>query len=357
MLRKYIVLVTAILLTSAIQAQRDSIPVRVYPPINENNLIETKWRYTYTAHAETNTLVHKADASYAYYLHLRHDYTFEHYLNGRKASGPWVLNEAQNEIFYKFRNIRWWRIAELSERTLVLEFSLGKASYQYHYVKVRDEDAPFVKRANELPDIDVVSMDKAIAEAQVEAIKENDRRRREERREKRRARRKAKREKKEVKREDRFERRYKPEEADTFIEIAVIGGGFYGGLDPVIKDFTILRNSGKLVKEYETVNNGLVKTTKDVNREDMERLIKFIVNKKFFDYEKIYDCTNSDCAKRKGAKPTPIPLRVSVQYGSLRKVVTVSMWGYDDKRIKYVDYPEDLDLIVDGIQKLVGMGE
>ncbi len=354
-LRKYIVLFVAILLAGLLHAQQDSIPVRAYPPIDDGNLIETKWKYTYTAHAETNSVVHKADASYAYYLHFRHDYTFEHYLNGRKASGPWVLNEAQNEIFYKFRNIRWWRIAELSSRTLVMEFSLGKASYQYHFIRVKDEDAPFVKRANELPDIDVISKDKAIAKANVDAIRETDRRNREVRRQKRRARRAAKREKKKVRQEDRFERRYQPEESITFIEIAVIGGGYYGGLDPVIKDFTIIRNSGKLVKEYETVERGLVKTSKDIEREEMERLVKFILNKKFFDYEKTYDCASSDCAKRKGEKPTPIPLRVSVQYGSLRKVVTVSMWGYDDKRVKYVDYPADLDLIIDGIQKLAGL--
>jgi len=39
----------------------------------------------------------------------------------------------------------------------------------------------------------------------------------------------------------------------------------------------------------------------------------------------------------------------------LRKVVTVGIWGMDDDRIKYVDYPEDIDLIVDGLQQLVEM--
>ncbi len=354
MLRQFIIFLFINCLYITMQAQTDSIPKRTYPPVNENDLIETKWRYAFTEHVETNNIVHKADETYDYYLHLRHDYSFEHYLNGRNAEGAWVLNEDQNEIFYKFRNIRWWRIAELTKQNMALEFSLGNASYQYHFVLVSDEDAPFVKRPNELPDIDVLAKGKA--KAKIRDIIAIDRRKRDVRRERRRERRKARRDKRENKRADRFERRSKPEEVVEFIEIAVIGGGFYGGLDPVIKDFTILRNNGEIVKEFESVQKGLIKTTKQVDREEMERLVKFIINKKFFDYENLYDCVTTDCVKRKGKKPTPIPLRVSVQYGSLRKVVTVGIWGYDgDQKIKYVDYPEDLELIIDGLQRLVGI--
>ncbi len=342
-----------------LEAQSDTIPVpkRSYPSVNENDLIETKWKYTYTAHVETNNIVHKADAEYDYYLHLRHDYTFEDYLNGKKSEGPWVLNEDQNEIFYKFRNIRWWRIAELTRRNLAIEFSLGNASYQYHFVAVTSDEAPFIKRANELPDIEVITEGKRRkAIAAIRDLVRVDKNKREARRERRRDRRRQRRENRNERRENRFERRYKPENEQTFIEIAVIGGGFYGGLDPVLKDFTVLRNTGEVVKEFESVNKGLIKTTAQVDREDMERLVKFIISKKFFDYENLYDCVTTDCVKRKGKKPTPIPLRVSVQYGSLRKVVTVGIWGYDgDQKIKYVDYPDDIELIVDGLQKLVQM--
>lgn len=362
MLRKKLTILFVIItcMYQTMQAQNDTIPIRrSYPPVSENNLIETKWKYTYTGHVETNNIVHKADAEYEYYLHLRHDYTFEHYLNGRKAEGPWVLNEKQNEIFYKFRNIRWWRIAELTQRSLVIEFSLGKASYQYNFVSVEGEDAPFVKRANELPDIKVLTEGKSRRDAidRIKNLVKVDKDRRNARRERRRNRRRQRRENRDERRENRFERRYKPvENEQTFIEIAVIGGGFYGGLDPVIKDFTILRNTGVVVKEFESVNKGLMKTTTQVDREDMERFVKFIISKKFFDYENLYDCVTTDCVKRKGKKPTPIPLRLSVQYGSLRKVVTVGIWGYDGtQKIKYIDYPDDIELIVDGLQQLVEM--
>jgi len=357
MLRKLTILFIVIICACTLQAQNDSIPTakRSYPPINENDLIETKWKYTYTAHVETNNIVHKADAGYDYYLHLRHDYTFEYYLNGVTAEGPWVLNEDQNEIFYKFRNIRWWRIAELTPRNLVLEFSLGNASYQYNFVPVASEDAPFVKRANELPDIEVQGNGKRKAIAAIKDLISMDRDKREARRQRRRDRRRQRREKRDERRENRFERRYNSEKEQTFIEIAVIGGGFYGGLDPVIKDFTILRNTGVVVKEFESVNKGLIKTTTEVPRDHMERFVKFIISKKFFDYENLYDCVTTDCVKRKGKKPTPIPLRLSVQYGSLRKVVTVGIWGMDDSQFKYVDYPEDIDLIVDGLQQLLEM--
>ena len=138
----------------------------------------------------------------------------------------------------------------------------------------------------------------------------------------------------------------------TPIEVALTGGGYYGGIDPVLKDFTVIKSDGRLIKEYQSLNQELVKTKKDVGREELEKLAEFIMDKGFFEFDNLYDCQTRDCNKRKTAKPTPIPLRISVTYGNRRKVVTVSIWGLDDNQIQYVNYPRDLDLIIEGIQRL-----
>ena len=56
---------------------------------DERLLIESKWRYTYTLHAESNTIIHKADNQYDYYLYFRYDYTYQEFLNDRLNQGEW----------------------------------------------------------------------------------------------------------------------------------------------------------------------------------------------------------------------------------------------------------------------------
>ncbi len=336
-----IILSYLILGSFRLSAQSDSTS-RGYPPIDENLIIESKWLYTYTAHSPSNSIIHKADESYEYYLYLKFDNTYEHYLNGNISNGGWLLNETKNELYYSFRQIRWWKIAELKKETLVLEFEVDGVPYQYHFVRVVTDNAPFRKAKNELPDIEVNA--EITTEQLVEAARDQltaKQRKQEEKKEKRRAR--------EEKRDERINSlAVKP----TTIEIAVTGGGYYGGPDPVIKDFTVIKSDGRLVKEFESISRGLIKTKKDIGREETEKLAEFITSKGFFDYKNLYDCQTVDCNKRKTAKPTPIPLRISFTYGNRRKVVTVSIWGLDDKKIQYVNYPPDLDVIIEGIQRL-----
>ncbi len=299
-----------------------------YPPVNENKLIETKWMYTYVTHAETDTRIHQADQTYEYFLYLKYDFTYEQYLNGENQTGSWSLNKDKNEIFYDFRNVKWWKIAEFTEETLVLEFVLPSngATYQYHFVKVDDKKAPFKRRPNVLPSPDI--------EALAEGGKSQDGPRRKEKRPKK-----------------KWEPKEKKEEP-VFIEIALVGGGYFGGVDPVLKDYILVKNNGRVIKEYESLTTGLQKSKKNITREELEQLASFIISKNFFEYKRLYDCETILCKNRKSTKPTPIPLRLSVKYGSRYKVVTVSIWGLDDRKLKYVDYPTDLDLIIKSIQNL-----
>jgi len=68
--------------------------------------------------------------------------------------------------------------------------------------------------------------------------------------------------------------------------------------------------------------------------------------------ERIYDCESAACQQRKKRKPAPIPLRLAIAYKEKRKVVTITIFGKDNRNIKYVDYPPALDKIIAAIQKM-----
>ncbi len=296
-----------------------------YPDVDENKLIETKWRYTYALHTESNTIIHKADENYDFYIHFKYDYSYEQYLNSRMTRGNWSLNGS--ELFYNFKHIKKFFIAEASGKSLVLEFTQpnSKGSYQYHYVRVNSSDAPFVKPANELPDIDVEAEDPNAVVAK-----------------------KARRRKK----KNRRKRYEEPKEQPVYISIELVGGGFYGGIDPVLRDYIQIKSSGRLIKEFQSTERGLVVTKKDIPREELEAFAEYCIAKNFFDMERIYDCEDAFCQDRKRKKPTPIPLRLMIAYGTKKKVVTITMYGRDDANVNYVPYPKELGDIITSIQKM-----
>lgn len=291
--------------------------------------VESKWRYTYTLHLESNTIIHRADSDYDFYLYFRYDYSYQEYLNGKMTRGNWSLDG--RNLFYSFQHVNKFKIAGLNKSVLVLEFSPrnSKGTYQYHFVRVDSKDAPFMRPPNELPEV-LVEADNP------NNVKKN----------KRGWLSFAKKKKK------RRKRKYQPEEKLTYINIELIGGGYYGGIDPVIKDFIHIKTDGRLIQEFQSVNQGLFVNKKNIPREELEQFAEYIVKQKFFDFERVYDCTDPACFKRKRMKPTPIPLRLSVTYGNRKKVVTIAIWGEDDRKMQYVDYPPALDYIIDAIQRM-----
>jgi hypothetical protein len=68
--------------------------------------------------------------------------------------------------------------------------------------------------------------------------------------------------------------------------------------------------------------------------------------------ERLYDCNNIACEKRRKMKPTPIPLRLMVNYGDRKKVITVAIWGEDHLKMRYTEYPPALDYIIEAIRKM-----
>ena len=142
-----------------------------------------------------------------------------------------------------------------------------------------------------------------------------------------------------------------------YVSVELIGGGYYGGIDPVIKDFTRINSDGRLIHEFQTVNAPLHLMKKNISRTELQQFAEYVTDNKFFDMQRLYDCNSEVCERRKLQKPTPIPLRLMVSYGDKKKVITISIWGEDNRKMQYVNYPTALDNIISAIQKLANRPE
>lgn len=328
----------------------------VYLRINEHLFINTKWKYTYTTHAESNTIIHKADEDYNYFVFFRYDYGFQTFLNGTLTGGLWRLNKEQNEIMYNFRGITWWRIASFTEESLILEFTMNrKSSYRYHFIRVEDADAPFERSPNDLPDINVnfaennTATDSYASFLETRGIKYN---------KKVWEKRKLKREQQEKNRIARLQKTEKgraileAEQPKEMMQIELVGGGFFGGVDPVYRNMIIIKTDGLVVKEYQSELQGLQVSRHNIPRKNLEELVAYIEEKKFFEFDQIYTCNSPDCIKRLEGTPRPIALRIAITKGVRRKIITIPIWDGKGKDTALIDYPKELDAIVQAIQNL-----
>ena len=325
---KNLLLSTLFLLTAActvLRAQTDF--AGMYGPVKEQQLIETKWKYTFTLHTESNTVIHKAENYYDFFLYLRYDYTYQEYLNGEFARGTWSLND--RTLFYSFKNIKKFEVAELNKKVMVLEFTQpnAKGTYQYHFTAATTEESPFVKPANELPDVIVEDTDPNGGKSTERWWTFG-------------------------KKKKKKKSKYAPAVNETYINVELIGGGYYGGVNPVVRDYTHIKSNGRLIKEHKSLQNGLKVVKKDIPRAELEEFAEWVERQGFFEMERMYDCETPICQKRKRQKPTPIPLRLAITYGNRTKVITISIWGMDDNQIHYTDYPKELDNIIDAIQRM-----
>jgi len=236
---------------SGVLAQAESNAASVDSALIERTIVEAKWRYVYTMHVGSNTIIHEAGDEYDFYLYFRYDYTAEEFLNGRYERKAWAL--AGDQIFYPFRNVNVFRVTQAVRQNLALDFTQpnSKGAYQYHFVRVTDEDAPFIKPVNQLPTVLVEGITKQkrkrrrLKGDEIAGVKKN-------RRwwpfKKRTKKVKAKKEKREKEKEERRISREGVAAVDMMIELT--GGGFFGGIDPVMRDYAVIKPGGRLVKEF-----------------------------------------------------------------------------------------------------------
>ncbi len=322
----------------------------------ERTIVEAKWRYVYTMHVGSNTIIHEAGEDYDFFLYFRYDYTAEEFLNGRYERKAWAL--AGDQIFYPFRNVNVFRVARAGREALALEFQQpnSKGLYQYHFVRVEDADAPFIKPVNQLPTVMVEGVTKQrrkqlkLDGSEVAGVKKNRRwwpfRRKGDPSEAKQERQ----QRREERREERRENRDGIAAADLMIEMT--GGGFFGGIDPVMRDHTVIKPGGRMVKEFKTVQTDLRSVATDLDVAEYNRLAEFIESKGFYDLDRMYDCSSEACVNRKRQKPTPVPLRIAVSNGKRKKVVNIAIWGEDNRGIRYVDYPDELEAVIQAVLKV-----
>ena len=294
---------------------------------DERKFIETKWKYNYTVQKESNTILHKAGKDYEYYLYFKYDKTYQQYLNGNFSFGLWSVSG--KTLNYRFRDIDSFDIVSINRGSLVIEFqqegSLGK--YQYHFTRVTSDESPFIKPAFELPDVIVATKVK-------------------------------KRDKRKSWLRQLFMRRQKSKTSmnmvgnGKYISVELVGGGYYGGINPIIRDYIHIKSNGRLIKEFKSKKGGLQVNRKFISRAELEQFMEYVESQGFFEMKRIYDCDDLLCIKRKKQSPKPIPLRLVIAYGDKRKVVTVTIWGLDKHKVNYVPHPKGLDNIIYAIQEM-----
>lgn len=340
------------------QAQISDSLAPQYAGINEDLFINTKWKYTYTTHAESNTVIHQADEDYAYFIFFKYDYTTETYLNGNLSIGSWELNKAENEVHYPFRKVDWWRLAQFDEDNLILEFTMNrKSSYRYHFIRVSNQEAPFERSPNDLPDVNVDfgAPPQSISESDYSNfLKKRGIKYKKGVWERRQARLKRKEERRVARLQKTARGRaiLAREAPKEHMQVELMGGGFFGGVDPVYKNMILIKTDGHVIREYHSAQQGLQVQKYYISREQLEELVAYIENKRFFDFDQTYTCNSPACQKRMSDKPRPIALRIAITKGVQRKIITIPIWDGRGKKNALIDYPEELDAIVQAIENI-----
>ncbi|MFZ4542590.1 MAG: hypothetical protein ACOYOA_00965 [Saprospiraceae bacterium] len=283
-------------------------------------LKETKWRYDNTLHVESNTAIHKANYAYQYFLYFRFDNSYQQFLNGNYSMGAWRLQN--NVLDYSFDHVDHFKVIKLTSNELVLEFNSpnSRGLFQYHFVNAEDQH-PFPKPVNELPTVKII-------ERKIFSLPWWNKK----------------------KKESRITQSLTP---PVYMNIELTGGGYSCSIDPIYRDYIWIKPGGRLIREFQSKSKGLIVTKKTIPIADLERLCQYAENQHFFEWEREYDCLDLACQTRKKYKPSPIPLRISIAYGNKKKVITIAIWGLDERKMKYVNYPAAMDNIIEAIQKLV----
>lgn len=136
---------------------------------------------------------------------------------------------------------------------------------------------------------------------------------------------------------------------DNHFEIYINGGGYRHGIDPIIENRIMISNAGLMQKYFKTESGREEKVSKQVDREELMELVKWIAEKGFFSYEKTYECESSACKKRLKQRPQPVPLKVVVAVGQYRNVVSIPIFAPDIDKQELIEYPEELKKIVEAI--------
>lgn len=302
----------------------------LYRDVPESILYETKWQYKYTLHVESQTIIHRAGDHFQAYYYFRLDKKAESVVNGTHSTGTWLLD--RGKLNAPILNTDSLRVVKATDVELILEGSnkTGKGNLQYYFEHFGDDGQIFKKPEYLLPELTVNTKRENVGKNSVAEWFKNF-----------------------------WQQLWGLEMDDSenlagkpYINIEIIGGGYFGGIDPTEKNYIQLKNNGRLIREYATQYQGQTKTIKDISRQELESLAEYLDTKGFFALQASYDYTDPECFKRKLKRPLPIPLRISVTYGLRHKVISVAMFGNDGVQDRYLSYPLLVDELVEILNRM-----
>lgn len=142
--------------------------------------------------------------------------------------------------------------------------------------------------------------------------------------------------------------------SNTFIEISMQGGGFYGGVNPVTENKSLIKSNGEILVSTKQLYTGDKIDTLFTSPGKVEELAEYIRDNGFFNMKDVYDCgeSNQECQERKRKYPPAVPLQLDVTIGQTTKQVTVTVY---EKGM--VDYPDNLEAIVNRIKEVISRAE
>jgi hypothetical protein len=286
--------------------------------VAEHLLINSHWKYVKTVHASSGFVQHTAQNNlFDEWVRFNHDGTCRIKINNFFDQGLWHVKGQKLMYPHKMDS---FTILELTNETLILECNMPgtRSKILRYFVSVDPRLSPIPLETGEMPTAFVKY--KRSAKPWWKSLNPNT--------------------------------NPDPKLAEVPIEVELWNGGYYGGIDPVMKDFIHIKSTGRLCYEHSSHNQPEKKFFKDIQREELEGLLHFITEKGFFNMNAEYRCENDPCISRLSNKPRPIPMRLSVKYGNRHKTIIVYIWQTDDRNPRYVNYPQELDMIVDSIVRM-----
>lgn len=301
-----------------------------YPPINEHLLAHTYWQYSYQSKSSNHFVVHRADSSTALYFHFGYDQRLVIVNEAERLEQPWRYERSSNELVFAFQAAQRWSVVSFQPEHLILEcMGLDSSLYRYHFKAIRPEQGPFDLALWELPTMNLVDTLPQMGLRYPHRFVRDEK----------------------GKRGLAKPRLDTPKPEPTFIQIEMVGGGFFGGADPIYRNSLVIKTDGTVVRQIQTELQGLREYRYKISRQTLEDLFRFIEGKRFFEFQQGYNCQSAACVKRMRETPRPVAFRLAVTYGERRKMVAVSIWE-GPFGLPWVDYPNELNHIVQAIEKV-----
>lgn len=295
-----------------------------------DDLLGTAWQYQATRHEPSGKIIHQAIAIQPSWIYFKYDHSYEALTNEKMSSGEWSWKEGVLSFLYRGEEQFCAEIRGSEFLTLTYTRKGTRQQFSYIFRRVSLSHTPFNRPFFELPTI-IVEQDSSHSAPFM-------------------GRKKTKRRWWTFWRKDHEAAQTLP--PPVYISIEVSGGGYYGGLNPVQRQFLRINTDGRLIREVQTVREGLMVTRKNIKRQELEALAEWIASAGYFELAREYDCQDTACRRRKLEKPKPIPLQLMVAFGEKKHVITIAIFGPDDKMPFYHPYPKLIDQIVMTVYKM-----